>query len=395
MEINESKRNTKRIVLSVGMIVLAMAVAALCTANFYRKKYERLLPIGEAMSLVENNYYFYEQNEVDLQTTVLRGIAANIGDDYAQYFTEDEYQQLLESNSGVFYGIGISVVRQDIGQFFIHAVFEDSPAEEAGIAVGDRLISINGVLAEGLEMSEFLDNFNHDEGYINTVVVEREGREVSFSVEMREVYSPYVFHEMLDDEIGYILITGFQGECVSEVDAAIEDLQSKGMKKLILDLRDNLGGSLNIVTEVAGYFLPEDSIITTVKSRTEAEEVYRTYSEGISVPMAVLVNNYSASASELLSGALSDHGRAKLFGEVTYGKGIVQSYYHLSGNNGYLKFTSDAYYTPNGVCIQGTGIEPDVKVALDEKWANTAISLIPHEEDNQLQTALEYLKKGE
>lgn len=383
--------NKRSILLKIFVVALIAAIAVLSTSMFYRNKYNKLLAISAAMDVVETNYYFYDE-KTDLTTLALRGIAANIGDNYSQYYTEEEYKQLLASNSGNYIGVGISVIDRGDGSYYINAVFDNTPASEAGIMVDDRIITINGVSYEGLSMSDFLDYFSHDDGAVNIIAVERGGEVIEYTLTMREVYSPYVEHKMLDNGIGYILIKGFQGKCVSEVDAAIEELNSKGMTKLVLDLRDNLGGSLYDVNDIAGKFLPKGSLITTVKSRTDSEQAYLTETEGISVPIALLVNNYSASASELLAGALHDHGAARLFGQVTYGKGIVQTYYHLGNGLGYFKLTSDAYYTPNGVCIQGTGIEPDVEVALSDEWVNTAISLIPQDEDAQLIAAIDYLK---
>ena len=161
---------------------------------------------------------------------------------------------------------------------------------------------------------------------MNTVVLLRDGQELTFTVTMRQVYSPYVTYNMLDGNIGYIYISAFHGQCVREVEEALEDLRAQGMEALVLDVRDDLGGSFSDVRDIADLFLPKNSVITSVKSRVNKEIVYRTHSDGIDLPIAMLVNGYSASASELLSGALKDNGVAELFGTVTYGKGIVQTF---------------------------------------------------------------------
>lgn len=391
METEQIKRRRVPTSVIVCIVVVAILLSVLFTRTYYRNKYEKLLPVAEAMEIVENNYYFYDEETNNLTVSALRGIAANLGDDYSQYYTEEEYAELLQSNSGHYIGMGVTIMQRTVGEFYISAVFDNTPAAEAGIQVNDQILTINGVSCEGIGLTEFLSYFHGDDGSQNELELIRDGKKLNVTVVMREVYSPYVYHEMLDGEIGYILISGFQGECVEEMETALEDLQGRGMTKLVLDLRDNLGGSLNSVNAIAELLLPADSVITTVRSRTDDEYVYRTKDEGISVPIVVLVNNYSASASELLAGALRDNGVALLYGETTYGKGIVQTYYHLGGDDGYIKFTSEAYYTPNGVCIQGTGLEPDVEIVLDEAWSTTAISLIPHQEDNQLQAALRYL----
>ena len=171
------------------------------------------------------------------------------------------------------------------------------------------------------------------------------------------------------------------------------DLKAQGMQALVLDVRDDLGGSLNDVCDIADLFLPKNQVITTVRSRINKEVVYRTHSDGVDLPIAMLVNGNSASASELLSGALKDNGVAKLFGTQTYGKGIVQTFFDINfGRDGTIKFTTDAYYTPAGVCIQGTGITPDEIVKLPESLTYYSIPSIPYESDTQLQAAVAYLK---
>lgn len=227
------------------------------------------------------------------------------------------------------------------------------------------------------------------------IVVERDGQQLTFSMVMREVYSPYVQYRMLEDGIGYIYIKGFHGKVVKETQDALDALMEQGMEKLVLDVRDNLGGSLYDVTDIAGMFLPEGSIITTIRSRTSEDYSYKTKKEGIHVPIALLVNGHSASASELLAGALKDYSAAELFGKTTFGKGIVQTFFGLQrGRNGTMKFTTDAYYTPSGVCIQGEGITPDHEVDLPEDLTYYSIYTIPYEQDTQLQAAVNYLKES-
>lgn len=389
---DEKKLKRRRRIRLAALMVGLVIVTFLATALGFYLRYKEMFTIAEAIDIVKSSYYFYDEMEVDASVSALRGIASGLGDDYAAYYTDEEYQAMRQSTSGNYIGMGVTIAYGD-GIFYINSVFENTPASEAGLLAGDVITEVNGVsAAEFADLNALLAVISSEEGDINELAVLRDGETLTFTVEMREVYSPYVYHEMLTSEIGYILITGFHGQCVTEVETAIEDLQSQGMTKLVLDVRNNLGGSLTAVNDIAEQFLPKNSVITTVRSRLNDEVVYRTDSEGISIPIAMLVNGNSASASELLAGALHDNGVARLFGTTTYGKGIVQSYFNLSGGNGYLKFTTDAYYTPNDVCIQGSGIEPDEYVEQDEKWNTTAVTLIPHEEDVQLQVALKYLE---
>ena len=380
--------------LCVLCVVLAAAFAVLLTSLFYTSRFSELEPVSEAIELVKKNYYFFDDDtKKSMVTGALKGLSSHMGDDYAEYYTRDEYDELLNSNSGNFIGMGVLVSDMGNNTFVITEVYDNTPAKEAGILVGDQLILANGESCEGKTLNEFLTFITHEEGDVNTVVVLRNGQEMTFTVTMREVYSPYVTYKMLDGGIGYIYISGFHGQCVREVKEALSELKGQGMMSLVLDVREDLGGSLSDVCDIADLFLPKNSIITTVKSRVNKETVYRTHSDGLDLPIAMLVNGYSASASELLSGALKDNGVAELFGTVTYGKGIVQTFFDINfGRDGTIKFTTDAYYTPSGVCIQGTGITPDHVVELPEDLTYYSIPTIPYENDTQLQAAVEYLR---
>ncbi len=375
-------------------VMLAAAFAVLFTSLYYVRRFSELHAVSEAVELVKKNYYFFDdKTEESMVTGALKGLSSHIGDKYAAYYTKEEYEELLSGDSGTFIGMGVLVSEMEEGVFIITAVYDNTPAQEAGILVGDQLIRANGEPAEGKDVYTFLDFITHEEGDVNTVVVLRDGQELSFTVTMRQVYSPYVTYKMLDDGIGYIYISGFHGQVVREVKDALADLKAQGMQALVLDVRDDLGGSLNDVCDIADIFLPKNKVITTVRSRINEEVVYRTHSDGVDMPIAMLVNGNSASASELLSGALKDNGMAELFGTKTYGKGIVQTFFNINfGRDGTIKFTTDAYYTPADVCIQETGIIPDHVVELPESLTYYSIPSIPYESDTQLQAAVAYLK---
>ena len=395
-EPRKKKRRGARVSLWLCLLcaVLSATFAVLFTSLYYVRRFSELEPVSEAIELVKKNYYFFDdKTQQSIVTGALKGLSSYMGDKYAEYYTKEEYDSLLSSNSGNFIGMGVLVSEQGEGVFIITAVYDNTPAQEAGIQVGDQLIQANGESAEGKDLQTFLNYLTHEEGDENTVVVLRDGQELTFTVVMRQVYSPYVTYKMLDSSIGYIYISAFHGQVVREVKDALEDLKGQGMKALVLDVRDDLGGSLNDVCDIADLFLPKGRVITTVKSRVNKETVFKTHSDGLDLPVAMLVNGYSASASELLSGALKDNGVAVLFGTVTYGKGIVQTYFDINfGRDGTIKFTTDAYYTPNDVCIQDTGITPDHIVELPEDVTYYSIPSIPYESDTQLQAAVEYLK---
>lgn len=376
------------------LCVMCACIGVLAAQLYYEGKYADFLDIRDAMAIVEDEYYFYDDKTKEKMIVgAMKGIAAYIDDKYAEYYTDEEYAALLQSDSGNYIGVGISVVETAVGEFYIKAVFPNTPASEAGLLTEDRLLSINGQSCEGLELNDFLAFFSHEEGDVNTLEVERQGEALSFTMTMREVYQPFVEYKMLEGNIGYICITEFHGSADEEVEQAMAALREQGMEKLVLDLRDNPGGSLTVVCGVAEQFLPKDSLITTIRSRNGWENTYYTHKEGSDIPMTVLINGSSASASELLSGALKDYDRAVLFGTTTYGKGIVQTFYSVKGNiGGIMKLTTDAYFTPNNVCIHGEGIAPDYEVELPEDVLYYNAYSIPYEQDTQLQAAVEYLK---
>lgn len=389
------KSKLKLLALPFFLCLITAALTACITALLLVKKFESLVPILQAQEILRSESFYYDANSAEEQwmTGALRGLAYSIdGDNYSEYYTAQEYADLQQEESGNYIGVGILVGAGDDGGFYIEDVFDNTPAMDVGIAIGDKIIEINGVLAAGMGMDPFLDKLNHEIDDINIITMERDGEQITFTVQMREVYRPLVRYRMLDESIGYIQLLAFHGNDVEEMRNALDALSEQGMIALVLDLRDNLGGLLYDCVDIANMFLPKGKIITTLRNRDGEEvEVHRTRLNGRDLPVALLVNEYSASASELFAGALHDHDVAKIFGVTTYGKGIVQSFHSLQGG-GILKFTTHAYYTPNGICIQDTGIEPDVYIELPEEWRTKNISLIPSGEDTQLEAALEYLR---
>lgn len=375
------------LMLTVSLIVTMIATAA-------GKNRAHYATIEEAAELIESEYYFFgEQAENTLTADAIRGMLSGIDDPYAQYFTEEEYAELLSSNAGSYHGIGISVTAPDETGAVILTVYPDTPMSEAGALDGDVILNVNGTDVGGLAMNDFLALFSTDDAVSDTVVLLRGKTRFTVTVTRRAVHVARVHSELLEQDVGYIRIDEFNGSVVTEFWAALTALRGQGATKLVLDLRNNPGGGLNEVLGVAGYLIPKDAVICTIKSRRGTQDVYKSSgNDRISdMPIAVLVNGNSASASELLSGALQAHGIATVVGTQTFGKGIVQSYYHLKQNAGWVKLTTDAYYTPDDVCIHGVGITPDLTVESAEAYRNTAPGQIPRSEDLQLIAALDAL----
>ena len=376
-------------------VILFAAVFFACGfifARLFPKKNDPFSQVQEVIGTVRSHFFFYsEETDRKIAEGALKGVAAYLDDPYAHYYTAEEYASLQKTDSGNYVGLGIVLQMQE-DDCVITSVYENAPAALAGVMAQDILLSVNGTNTVDLELSEITPLFCCDEGAENVLVIRRGEEKLTLTVIAGEVYTPYVHARMLSGNIGYIHISGFHGKVVEETKEAVAALQEQGMDRLVLDLRDDPGGMLTDVRNVADIFLPADCVIATLRSRTDKEKVYKTRSEGLSLPVAMIVNGGSASASELLAGAMHDNGAAVLFGTKTYGKGIVQTYYELQrGEFGAFKMTTEAYYTPAGICIQDEGITPDHIVEMPGNISYSNIYELTPEEDPQLRAAVDYL----
>lgn len=397
----EKNGKKKKKGIRVAAIVLAFVFTAAASASVswyaakqvYRGNDGHLVSsVKQARDIIRNHYFYYEEDEQKLTEAALKGIAAATGDLYAEYYTAEEYEDLKKQNQRSFVGIGILTQINEEGNVEVLDVYDDTPASEAGLMRGDLLIEINGVPFTGMSLSEFLANVRAEDGAANDFVIRRGEETLSFRIVAREVHTPSVSYRMLTDTIGYIHLTAFHGTCVEETKTAMKELREQGMEKLVLDFRDNLGGSLYDAINIADIFLPKDYIVTTLRSRDGKVTEYKTTESGIDIKTVLLVNELSASASELVAGALKDYEAAYLIGTKTYGKGIVQTFFEIPETNGWFKLTTDAYYTPNGVCVQDDGITPDLIVELSEEAEKYSIDYIPEGLDTQLAAAIRYLE---
>ena len=398
----DRKRNGVVVILWIMSILLTAAICAIAVGYYTwstaKKKYREedgtlMFSVREAMGIIRNYGFYYDDDERAFADAVLKGIAAATGDSYATYYTEAEYAELQKQNKRVYTGIGILTQLDDSGNVVIIDVFDNTPASDAGLMADDVILSINGVSYDGGTLSDFLNNVKAEDGAENTFEVKRGTATLSFTIIARVVYNPAVSYRMLTDTIGYIHVLSFHGDCVDETKNAIEKLREEGMKELVLDLRDNLGGSLSDAIDIADIFLPKNYIVTTLRSRTGSVTEYKTKNSGMDIRTVLLVNEMSASASELLAGAMKDYDAAYLIGTKTYGKGIVQSFFKVEETNGWMKLTTDAYYSPNGVCVQDEGITPDLVTELPPEADQYGdIERIPPELDTQLQAAITYLE---
>ena len=347
--------------------------------------------LDEIQALMET-YYLEEIDADQVENYLYKGAVAGLGDIYAAYYTKEEYQSMIDSTNGSYYGIGVEISQNmTTGIITISRIFEGSPAEEAGLLPGDVMYKIAGQEVTGEDLNKVVALIKGEEHTTVAVEVARDGEDdyLEFEVERRTIEVPTVESEMLENQIGYIAISSFDDVTTDQFITALDNLESQGMKALVVDLRNNGGGLVSSVCAILDRLLPEGLIVYTEDKYGNREEEYSDADHYFDKPLAVLVNGNSASASEIFAGAIKDYGIGALVGTTTYGKGIVQKIYPLSDGTA-VKLTVSKYYTPNGNNIHGTGIEPDVVVELDKRLQNAVE--VPREEDNQLQAAVEALQ---
>ncbi len=338
---------------------------------------------------IQNEYILEDLTNEELMDGAYQGIMDVLDDKYADYYDKEEFEKIRRHTDGSYGGIGITLTND----WEIVGVAENGPAQEAGIRTGDIIRKVQGIVIadSDLSLEELQAQLKGNIGDVKTMTLYRPSTDTEYDVELtlQEIVTQTVFWHMLDQEIAYLQITAFDKVTQEQFNTAWQEIQESGaMKGLVLDLRGNLGGNLDTVISIANTLVPKGLIAYTEDKAGNREEYY-SEGEGCGVPMAVLVNEYSASASELLCGALKDRGVAKVVGVTTYGKGIVQTTWSLSDGTAY-KMTTGKYYTPNGVNIQGTGIEPDIYIDLTEEQRQ--MEEVPEDEDMQLQTAIEAVR---
>lgn len=344
--------------------------------------------------LAQIDYYYYEDVDTEeLADGLYKGLFEGIGDPYSVYYTKEEYDSMMASTSGTYYGVG-AVLNQDTKtmQVSVLHVYEGSPAEKAGLRDGDIIVKVEDITAAEMELSELVTHIRGDKGTKVHMQVLREGKEdyLEFAIERDKVEVPTVTSEMLGNDIGYIAITEFAEPTEVQFMEAVESLQKQGMKGMIVDLRDNPGGYLTAVTEILDDILPEGITVYTEDKYGNRQNYTSDEEHQMQYPMAVLVNENSASASEIFAGAIKDYEYGTLIGTKTFGKGIVQSVRQLSDGSA-IKLTTAKYYTPKGNYIHEVGIEPDIELELE--YTGDLDAEYDKSKDNQIEKALEVLEK--
>ena len=356
---------------------------------------DTLRKLDEVQSLIEQNY-LDEVDSEELSTFLFKGVAAGLDDDYADYYSKQELESVLDSTRGEYFGIG-AVLSENTrtGEICVIQVYEGSPAEKAGLQEGDAIMSVNDEAAMGLGLSGLVTTIKGME-YAFRLTVYRAESEEELELELKcdNVEIVHVSYEMLEGNTGYLKISEFTTSAVEQFRNAVADLNSQGMQNLIVDLRNNPGGLLTSVCDILDEVLPEGLIVYTEDKYGEREEFMSDGNRSVTCPLAVLVNGYSASASEIFAGAVQDYGLGPVIGTQTYGKGVVQKTYPLSDGSAF-KVTVEKYFTAGGQDIDGNGITPDTVIEETETDEKTGMNSTEEKEeassDPVLKRALEEL----
>lgn len=381
------RKSFRNAAISFGLVLVIL----LTTTAFVDKYYyvdKKLL----AIEALINDYYVGEVDENKLQEGVYKGFVAGVGDIYTSYYTPEEYTSFQESTNGIYSGIGVTMtIDQGDNTILITEVNKDSPAQKGGILKGDKIVKVEGKTVTGDDFTSLPDKVKGKAGTVVNITIYRPSENKSYEMNLTrgEISEQTVTSSMLEDNLGYIKISKFEKITYDQFKAALTELEEQDAKGLILDLRSNPGGRLDTVEQIADELVPQGIVVSTKDKNGKCQE-YTADDKYTDLPLVVLVNGSSASASEVLAGAIKDVNRGKLVGETTFGKGIVQTIVPLRDGSA-IKLTTAQYFTPSGVCIHGIGIEPDYKVSLSTREIIQGIK--GESDDAQLQKAVEVLKE--
>ena len=405
----ETKQGKKQLIIGIliGALVMgiAMMIVVIGVVRKYNKSYisegsfvevsdtvldeETVKKLEQVQSLIDGKS-IYDIDREKLREGMVEGLLAGTGDRYATYYTPEEIQQQMDSYSGKFFGIGVVMGPDENKNIYVHQVYTDSPAERAGMREGDIITKVDGTDVTDMDLDGIVSMVRGEKGtkVVITVYRETDNKEYDLTAIRDEIKEEVIEYKMLEDNIGYIHIEEWYDTTGEQFSDAQKTLEEEGMKSLIVDLRSNTGGLVSAAVDVLECFLPESDVLY-VQDNTGKRSAYKAYDEDeINIPVVILTNGYTASASEIFTGALKDYGKAISIGTKTYGKGVVQSFYYLFDNSA-LKLTTEQYFTPNGTALDGNGIDPDIEVELDADAYYDPENPV----DNQLEEAVNYLKK--
>ncbi|HUI46899.1 MAG TPA: S41 family peptidase [Nitrospirota bacterium] len=377
--------NKRKFIIAALVILLTGMVIGQQMVQAKPDTYEELKSFTQALEIVKRNYVENPDNR-ELIEGAIRGMVASL-DPHSSFMNEQQFKEMNVDIRGEFTGVGIQIGIKN-QQLMIIAPIEDTPGFRAGLAAGDKILKINDEWTKDISIEQAVDKMRGPRGTPVSLLILRDGwdKPKEFKIIRDVIKVASVKSRMLNDSIGYVKIIQFQGQTTEELEKALEGLEAKGIKKLVLDLRNDPGGLLDASVDVSSKFLPKDSLVVYLQGRQKADrkdflttstETPRNY------PLVVLVNTGSASASEIVSGALQDAKRALIVGTQTFGKGSVQTVFPLEGGGG-LRLTTAKYYTPSGRSIQNVGITPDIEVklpAVKEVKNGDSVHMVVREKD--------------
>ncbi|MBQ2473500.1 MAG: S41 family peptidase [Lachnospira sp.] len=333
-------------------------------------------------SVLDSKFYFENVDSEEAAEAIYKAYLSSYGDKYTVYYTAEEYQSLLESTTGTFYGIGATCQKNEDGTIQIVAIIEDSPAEAAGLQAGDKITAVDGQSVLDLDLSTAVSLIKGDKGTDVVLSIIRDSENLEITATRDEINVKTVEYQMMEDNIGYIAISQFDEVTTDQFIDAIEDLEAQGMVGLVIDIRDNPGGVLSTVVDMLEYILPDGLIVYTEDVDGNRTNYSGDDNNELTIPVAVLVNGNSASASEIFAGAVQDYELGAIIGTQTFGKGIVQTIQPLTDGSA-IKYTIAKYFTPKGQDIHGVGVTPDITVEPDSS----------SDTDNQLEEGINYVKE--
>lgn len=393
MQINKERLSR---IYKTAMIVVITAVVTFCITSvlLYKTGGIKYIAVtkGDTTGLgatltsfkeLLNKRYLYDMNESEMIEAAIKGYISAVGDEYTEYFTPEEMKTFTTYTTGKYVGIGIYMEADTENNYIrVSSIIKNSSAEKAGLQAKDIISKVNGVSYDASELTKMSTNIKGEEGTTVDLEIIRNGQTINYTLERASVELYPVEGVVLEENIGYIELATFDEGCAEQFKTAYEELKNKNVKSLIIDLRNNGGGIVDEALQIADYILDKDSTMLITADKNKTEEIETSKNDPIiDVPIIILVNNETASASEILAGAIQDYKKASIVGEKTYGKGVIQELYTLNDGSG-LKITIKEYFTPNRNKINKVGITPNYEI-VDEKET---------EEDEQLKKAIELLK---
>ncbi|MBR4343589.1 MAG: S41 family peptidase [Lachnospiraceae bacterium] len=340
-----------------------------------------------------DDYYYEDVDHKVVYDGAYRGMLSALNDAYSCYYSPEEMEQITGTTGGEYVGIGCSVIQnKETKEISVLSVIEDSPAEKAGLKPDDIFLKLDGQDLSDLDLNYAMSLFQGKEGEELTITIVRDNTMFDVTLTRAKVLYKTTYFKMLDDEIGYVYMSAFYNHTQEQLLKAIEDLEQQGMKKLIIDVRDNPGGLYDVAVEIIDMMVPEDLVaVYTEDKKGEKNISYTLNKDEFDKPMVIIINENSASAAELFTQTMKDYEKATVVGTTSYGKGVYQELVKVGDGSG-VKVTGGRYFSPKGVCINGVGVTPDIEVELAEEYKDKAV--VSRETDNQVQAAVDFLKKN-